>query len=102
MHLKETSNGFELPIKVTVRASSNEVLGWEGNELKVRLKAIPEKGEANTLLIEFLAKTLGISKSKIELLAGHTSRHKRLFITGLTAELLLSKYPVGYSKTNKK
>lgn len=60
--------------------------GWENEKLKVRLKAVPEKGEANSELIEFLADSLGIAKSQIALVSGQKSRHKKLRIRGLSKE----------------
>jgi uncharacterized protein YggU (UPF0235/DUF167 family) len=42
-------------------------------------------GKANETLIEFLAETLGLPQRQITLLAGHTSRQKRLSLQGITA-----------------
>lgn len=82
--LKETSKGILLCVKVVPKASRNEICKWEGDELKVRLNAIPEKGKANETLIAFLSKQLEIPSSHIHLIAGDTSRHKRLLLTGIT------------------
>lgn len=82
--LKETPNGIELAVKITPKASKNEIVGWESGELKIRIAAVPEKGEANEELIRFLAKQLGISKSQIILLSGDKNRHKRLIIKNYT------------------
>ncbi len=75
-----------LRVKVTPKARSNSVVGWEENVLKVRLRANPEKGEANEMLIEFLADLFNIRKSAIRLIRGHTSRIKDLEIEGLKTE----------------
>ena len=83
---KETSKGLTLCVKVVPKAGRNQISGWEGEELKVRLNAVPEKGQANDTLIAYLAKELKISQSQIELVGGKTSRHKRLLITGITLE----------------
>ncbi|MDP1607857.1 MAG: DUF167 domain-containing protein [Chlamydiales bacterium] len=80
---------FELSVKVTPKSSKNEIVGWENDELKIRLRAVPEKGKANELLIEFLAKTLHIAKSQIILVSGSTSRHKRLMIHHMEKETFL-------------
>jgi hypothetical protein len=76
-----------LQIKVTPNASKNQILGWEGNLLRLRIKGVPEKGRVNEELIEYLAETLDIAKSQIEILSGHTSRLKRLKIEGNSKEL---------------
>jgi len=83
-----------LVVKVTPKSSKNKIIGWENGELKVRLRAIPEKGEANDALIEFLAEALMISKSKIILIQGGTSRHKRLRFLTLTQEELTQRLSV--------
>lgn len=49
-------------------------------EVKVKIKASPVDGKANDYLIKFLAKKLGIPKSKVVLLKGHTNPHKKFEI----------------------
>lgn len=80
-----------LEIKVTPRSSKNVLAGWEAGVLKIRLKAVPEKGKANEELIEFLSEVLDISKSRIHLLRGHTGRLKQVQIEGLTQDELSKK-----------
>lgn len=73
-----------LQIKVTPNAAKNQITGWEGEVLRLRIKGVPEKGRVNEELIEFLAETLDIAKSNIQILSGHTSRIKRVKIEGIT------------------
>lgn len=81
----EERNGFlYIHIHVQPRASRNEVGGIHGDSLKIRLTSPPVEGAANSLLVEFMAKRLGMSKSRIEITAGEKSRHKTLKIKGLT------------------
>lgn len=84
------SNSLEknllVAIKVTPKASHHLILGWENGELKIKLAAMPEKGEANLKLIQFLAKILKLPKSRMTLVSGHTSRHKKISIEGMTEE----------------
>lgn len=84
----ETPEGVVLPIKVTPKSSGNKIIGWENEELKIKIAAPPEKGAANTELISFLSKTLHISKSNIEIVYGDTSRHKRVCLKGIRAKQL--------------
>lgn len=67
---------LKIAVKVIPKASRNEVVGWEGEVLKVRLTAAPEKGKANESLITILSKHFKIPKSAITILKGETSRHK--------------------------
>jgi uncharacterized protein (TIGR00251 family) len=80
-----------ITIKVAPRAHQNAIISYENEILKVRLHAIPEKGEANEELIEFLADVFNLSKSSITIVRGHTSRLKHVEIQGLT-KTQLKKY----------
>lgn len=84
--LRQHRDGVTIDLHVQPRASKNEIVGVQGEELKVRLTSPPVEGEANRLCVEFFAKRLGVAKSMVELVAGETSRHKRLLIRGGEAE----------------
>lgn len=73
-------------LRVQPRAAKNQLNGvWEG-ALKVRITAPPVDGAANSSCIELLARTLGIAKSRLEIVQGHTGRNKVVFIQGLTGQ----------------
>ncbi|PIS03408.1 MAG: hypothetical protein COT85_00405 [Chlamydiae bacterium CG10_big_fil_rev_8_21_14_0_10_42_34] len=72
-----------LKVKVTPNSSKNQILGWEGEVLRIKLRGVPEKGKVNIELVEFLAIFLNVAKSRIEILNGHTSRLKKLKIEGI-------------------
>lgn len=50
--------------------------------LKVRVRAVPEKGKANAAIEALLAKTLGIPKSAVSVEKGETQRIKTVRISG--------------------
>lgn len=77
-----------LEVKITPNASKNEILRWEENRLVIKVQGVPEKGTVNENLINFLAKALGIAKSQIKIVAGRTSRLKKLNIQGVSREQL--------------
>ena len=52
--------------------------------LKARVRAAPEKGEANAALEKLLAKALGIPKSNVQVARGATARLKTIEIEGLS------------------
>lgn len=75
-------------VRLTPRAGRDEVVGWQGDELRVRLRAPPVDGRANEALLRFLASRLDVPPSSVELVSGVTARVKRLRINGLSdAEL---------------
>lgn len=89
-----SKHGIIIPIKVIPNSSKNEIVGWENDVLKIKIKAIPEKGNANQMLVSFLAKYLKISKSSVILHSGEKSRYKRICITGLSFDALNCFFPL--------
>ncbi|MCG5481792.1 DUF167 domain-containing protein [Sinorhizobium alkalisoli] len=81
-----------LTVRLTPNGGRDAVDGFEtasdGEEhLKVRVRAVPEKGRANQALIALLAKTLGVAKKRISLLSGDTQRKKILRIEANPEEI---------------
>jgi uncharacterized protein (TIGR00251 family) len=72
-----------LSIRIQPRASKNEIVMMEGGGLKIRLTAPPVDGAANEALVKFLADTLSIPKSRVEIVSGQTSRAKIVRISGI-------------------
>ncbi len=90
MKLQQINDGIIIKVKVIPKASSTAIVGWEGDELKIRLKAVPEKGEANNELIRFLATFFQQPKSRIKLIQGASSRHKKIMMTGVEIQKIES------------
>ncbi len=65
----------ELAVRVTPRASRNDVK-FEHGVLRVYVTVVPEDGKANREVTKLLARALGIAKSRLTLVRGHTSRDK--------------------------
>jgi uncharacterized protein len=55
--------------------------------LKARVRAAPSEGAANEALSRHLAKCLGVSPGRVQIVAGATARIKRLKILGDPAAL---------------
>ncbi|OCP11053.1 MULTISPECIES: DUF167 domain-containing protein [unclassified Ensifer] len=82
-----------LTVRLTPNGGREAIDGFEtgadGEEyLKVRVSAVPEKGKANQALIAFLAKKLGLAKSRLSLISGETQRKKILRIEGDPEDLM--------------
>lgn len=69
-----------LDCRLQPKASSDELVGDLGEELKIRITAPPVDGKANAHLIQFLAKSFGVSKSKVRIEKGELGRSKRVRI----------------------
>ena len=83
-NITHAEGGAAFRVRVVPRASKNEISGRQGDAVKVRLTAPPVEGAANQALLELLAEQLGVRKSQIEILSGHSSRDKMVCVVGLT------------------
>ena len=63
-------------------ARKSEIAGLHGGALKVKIAAPAVDNKANAVLIDFLSRTLEVSKSAIAIRHGATGRRKVLEITG--------------------
>ncbi len=80
-----------LDIKVAPSSGKQKCILDKSGKLKCYLKSPPERGLANSELIKFFSKILSITQNDIEIIAGLTSRNKRLKIqTNLNLEQLLN------------
>ncbi len=75
-------------VRVVPRASRNEIVGVQGEALKVRLAAPPVEGRANEALVTFLAEVLGLRPRQVRVLSGHTGREKVIAVAGIEAREL--------------
>lgn len=71
---------LKLQVRIQPRASADEIVGVQGDRLKIRITAPPVDGKANAHLIAFLAKVFGVSRSSITIIRGKTGRMKTLSI----------------------
>jgi uncharacterized protein (TIGR00251 family) len=83
-----------LAIKAIPNAPRNEIVGWLGDALKVKVHAPPVEGRANEVLREFVARQLGLPTRAVQVLRGDLSRHKLVRIEGLTALELKARLPL--------
>lgn len=73
-----------LELKTIPNAPRDEIAGWLGDALKVKVHAPALEGRANDALLEFLADKLGVHRRDVTLVRGDKSRHKVVRIAGLT------------------
>ena len=76
----------KIDVRVQPKASRNQVDGFEDGTLRLRVTAPPADGKANTGVIALLAKTLGVSRSRLEIVRGHSSRNKVVSIDTLSEQ----------------
>ena len=86
-HLHDGRMGAALAVRVTPRASRNEITEiMPDGTIKVRLTAQLAEGEGNKALIQFLTEVLGVPSSKIDILAGLSGNDKLLSVLDIDTE----------------
>ncbi|MCJ0762015.1 DUF167 domain-containing protein [Variovorax terrae] len=81
----EKTGAVIVDVHVMPHAAQSRADGLHDGALRVRLKAVPVDGKANQALILWLADTLGVARSSVELVRGATSRRKQLRVTAQAA-----------------
>ena len=84
-----------IKVRVQPKSSRNQVGGFQDGTLRVRVTATPTEGQANAAVIALLAKTLGVSKSRLEIIRGYSSRDKVVSVDTLTEQEVQRKIEVG-------
>jgi len=74
-------------------SSREEIVGWPGDSLKVKVKAPPEKGRANEAVVALLAKRLGTDASNIAMVSGNSSPAKVLEVDGMVDGEIRAAFP---------
>lgn len=80
-----------LPVKVVPGSRREEIVGWLGERLKVKVAAPPEDGRANEAVCRLIAKKLGVGGREVAVVSGHARPEKTLRIEGVAPEALASR-----------
>jgi uncharacterized protein len=84
IQIEEREGAMVFSVRVTPRASRDEIAGEHDGALKVRLKAPPVEDRANESLRRLLAERLNVPVSAVRIVAGERRRTKRVAIAGVT------------------
>ena len=90
---RATASGLVIHLRVTPNAGLDRIEGIEVRDdgqavLRLRVKAVPDKGKANAAVVALLAEALGIAKGQVSVIAGETARLKTVAVDGDSAELV--------------
>jgi uncharacterized protein len=82
-----TPDGLLLTVRLTPKGGRDALDGIaqlaDGRAvLKARVRAAASEGEANSALVQLVARTLAVPPTSVSLIAGETARIKRLKVTG--------------------
>ena len=84
MVVREHAGAVTFDVLVQPRASRAKLGPVHDGRLKVAVTSPPVDGEANAAVIELVAKSLGVAKSAVEVVAGASSRRKTLRVAGVS------------------
>jgi uncharacterized protein (TIGR00251 family) len=85
--LHDGKKGAALAVRVTPRASKNKIVEvLEDGTVKVHIAAPPVDDEANLELLKFMGEVLGVSKSRLDIVAGAAGRDKLIAVIDMDAE----------------
>lgn len=84
-----------LRVRVQPRAGQDEVVGWDGATLRVRVSAAPVDGEANEAVRVLVARSFRVPQSAVALVRGARGRDKLLRIHGYSLETLEARLKAG-------
>lgn len=82
------AEALTIEVRVTPRASRDEVVGMRGGVLAVRVSAPPVDDAANRALVKLLAKRAGVPRSRVRIVRGERGRRKLVAIEGAGPEIL--------------
>lgn len=82
--VREGPGGTVVEVRVIPRAAKSSLAGQRDGALLVRLAAPPVDGQANAVLVAFLAAALGVPRRTVSIVHGDKARQKRVLVTGLT------------------
>lgn len=72
-------------MKVHPRARRERIAGAVGGVLRLEVTSAPERGAANAAVEDLLSAVLGVPRSAVSVVSGHTSRAKKVAVVGLAA-----------------
>lgn len=80
--------GVRLAVQIQPNAKKTEVVGVLDDALKIKLQAAPIEGKANEALVRYIAATLSVPRSAVEITHGQTNKRKLIVVMadGLTPE----------------
>lgn len=85
--LSEGKRGSALAVRVTPRASQNQIVSMMNDgTIKVHIASDAADEQTNAELISYLAEVLGVPKSRVEIVAGNNGRDKLISILDMDVE----------------
>ena len=82
--IRESKDGVVVDVFVQPKAARDALVGVHGSALKIKVAAAPERGGANRAVERLLAGAVGIPAARARVVAGTSSRHKKVALEGVS------------------
>ena len=92
LNTRKHPEGLVFKVLVQPRSSKNSIAGIHAEALKIKLTAPPVDNAANQMCLKFLAKSLRVSRSALQIIAGHNSRHKQILLRPEDTKISANEY----------
>jgi uncharacterized protein (TIGR00251 family) len=84
---------MNLRVRVQPRAKRNALVPWQDGQWKLSVTAPAVEGKANEACVEYMARTLGIPRSRVRIVSGEKSRNKVVALDGVSEEEFRGRVP---------
>lgn len=84
--VRATAGAAYIHISVRANAPRTRIRGVKGDRILLEVNAPPERGRANTELLRYLRKSLGVDGSSVSIVSGRRERRKVVRVVGMEAE----------------
>ena len=91
------ARGVTIRVRATARAKREGLLGLHEGALRIAVRAVPERGQANRAVLDLLASRLGLPRAALSIDRGATARDKTVRISGIDAAELRSRLEAALS-----
>jgi len=85
-----SKDGALVEVFVQPRAAKDALVGVHGRALKLKVRAPATEDRANRAVEGLVAEWLGLPRSQVSVIAGRTSRNKRIAVLGMSPENVTS------------
>ena len=82
-----------ITVRATPRSGRDSIEAGTGGVFLVRVTAPPDEGKANAAVCKVVADALGLPKSAVTVVRGHTARTKTLEIAGVGDDEVAARLP---------
>lgn len=82
--VNHTGDKVTVAVKLVPNASRDEIVGFHGDRIRIRVTAPPERGKANTALCRLLRSVTGAATATVT--TGVSNANKTVALTGVTGE----------------